>query len=56
MESFTNRLFMDRYDSVTVDGKLDWQNQLNEENKPFFDICDGLYVNYSWKVRNEFLS
>ncbi|XP_004148185.2 cytosolic endo-beta-N-acetylglucosaminidase 1 isoform X2 [Cucumis sativus] len=37
------------YDSVTIDGKLDWQNQLNERNKPFFDICDGIYVNYGWK-------
>lgn len=42
---------MDRYDCVTIDGKLDWQNQLNEKNKPFFDICDGIYVNYGWKVR-----
>lgn len=39
-----------RYDSVTVDGKLNWQDQLNEHNKPFFDICDGIFVNYTWKV------
>ncbi|KAH9702655.1 cytosolic endo-beta-N-acetylglucosaminidase 1 [Citrus sinensis] len=37
------------YDSVTIDGKLDWQDQLNEKNKPFFDICDGIFVNYTWK-------
>ncbi|KAL5171018.1 Cytosolic endo-beta-N-acetylglucosaminidase 1 [Glycine soja] len=37
------------YDSVTVDGKLNWQDQLNEHNKPFFDICDGIFVNYTWK-------
>ncbi|PSS33281.1 Cytosolic endo-beta-N-acetylglucosaminidase [Actinidia chinensis var. chinensis] len=37
------------YDSVTVDGNLSWQNQLNESNKPFFDICDGIFVNYTWK-------
>lgn len=37
------------YDSVTVDGKLNWQDQLNESNKPFFDICDGIFVNYTWK-------
>ncbi|KAK7305920.1 hypothetical protein VNO77_43833 [Canavalia gladiata] len=37
------------YDSVTIDGKLDWQDQLNENNKPFFDICDGIFVNYTWK-------
>ncbi|KAG9445075.1 hypothetical protein H6P81_016415 [Aristolochia fimbriata] len=37
------------YDSVTKDGKLDWQNQLNEYNKPFFDLCDGIFANYTWK-------
>ncbi|XP_050210440.1 cytosolic endo-beta-N-acetylglucosaminidase 1 isoform X2 [Mercurialis annua] len=37
------------YDAVTVHGKLDWQDQLNENNKPFFDICDGIFVNYTWK-------
>lgn len=39
-----------RYDSVTIDGKLNWQDQLNEYNKLFFDICDGIFVNYTWKV------
>ncbi|PIN20586.1 Mannosyl-glycoprotein endo-beta-N-acetylglucosaminidase [Handroanthus impetiginosus] len=37
------------YDSVTIDGDLSWQNQLNDKNKPFFDLCDGIFVNYSWK-------
>lgn len=37
------------YDSVTKDGHLLWQNKLNEENKPFFDICDGIFVNYTWQ-------
>ncbi|CAI9768282.1 unnamed protein product [Fraxinus pennsylvanica] len=37
------------YDSVTIDGDLSWQNQLNDKNKPFFDICDGIFLNYSWK-------
>ncbi|KAL5732959.1 hypothetical protein ACOSQ2_032651 [Xanthoceras sorbifolium] len=37
------------YDSVTIDGELKWQDQLNEKNKPFFDICDGIFVNYTWK-------
>ncbi|KAL4576108.1 hypothetical protein LXL04_012197 [Taraxacum kok-saghyz] len=36
------------YDSVTTEGQLNWQNQLNEYNKPFFDICDGIFTNYSW--------
>ncbi|KAH7537607.1 hypothetical protein FEM48_Zijuj03G0110900 [Ziziphus jujuba var. spinosa] len=38
------------YDSVTTDGNLSYQNQLTEKNKPFFDICDGIFVNYSWEV------
>ncbi|CAK7325923.1 unnamed protein product [Dovyalis caffra] len=37
------------YDSVTIDGDLSWQNQLNDQNKPFFDISDGIFVNYTWE-------
>ncbi|XP_051143386.1 cytosolic endo-beta-N-acetylglucosaminidase 1 [Andrographis paniculata] len=37
------------YDSVTVDGDLAWQDQLNEKNKAFFDLCDGIFTNYTWK-------
>lgn len=37
------------YDSVTKDGKLDWQNELNAKNKDFFDSCDGIFLNYVWK-------
>ncbi|RAL52324.1 hypothetical protein DM860_016173 [Cuscuta australis] len=37
------------YDSVTTDGELSWQNKLNEKNKPFFDACDGIFLNYSWE-------
>ncbi|XAR65975.1 Mannosyl-glycoprotein endo-beta-N-acetylglucosaminidase [Bertholletia excelsa] len=37
------------YDGITADGKLKWQDQLNESNKPFFDRCDGIFVNYNWK-------
>lgn len=37
------------YDSVSfVDGKLNWQDELNEHNKPAFDICDGIFLNYNW--------
>ena len=39
-----------RYDAITVKGELDWQNKLNKYNKPFFDLCDGLFANYTWKV------
>ncbi|KAL1187903.1 Cytosolic endo-beta-N-acetylglucosaminidase 2 [Cardamine amara subsp. amara] len=37
------------YDSVTVNGNLQWQDQLNEMNKPFFDLCDGIFMNYTWQ-------
>ncbi|KAL3521256.1 hypothetical protein ACH5RR_019405 [Cinchona calisaya] len=37
------------YDSVTINGDLNWQNQLNDLNKPFFDLCDGIFVNYTWE-------
>ena len=36
------------YDSVTINGELKWQNQLNELNSPYFDICDGIFLNYNW--------
>ncbi len=39
-----------RYDAVTIEGKLDWQNELNEKNRAFFDVCDGIFLNYTWKV------
>lgn len=38
------------YDSVTIQGKLEWQDELNELNKPFFDRCDGIFLNYTWKT------
>lgn len=37
------------YDAINVNGDLDWQDKLNEYNKPFFDLCDGLFANYTWK-------
>ncbi|ORY07744.1 hypothetical protein K493DRAFT_86361 [Basidiobolus meristosporus CBS 931.73] len=36
------------YDSVTVEGLLAWQNRLNLLNLPFFDVCDGIFLNYTW--------
>ncbi|KAJ7963921.1 Cytosolic endo-beta-N-acetylglucosaminidase [Quillaja saponaria] len=44
------------YDSVTIDGKLSWQDRLNNKNKLFFDICDGIFVNYTWKEHYPSLS
>ncbi|XP_029815983.1 cytosolic endo-beta-N-acetylglucosaminidase [Manacus vitellinus] len=39
------------YDSVLQDGTLRWQNELNEDNRVFFDACDGLFTNYNWKEK-----
>uniref|UniRef100_A0AAY4AVR5 Cytosolic endo-beta-N-acetylglucosaminidase n=2 Tax=Denticeps clupeoides TaxID=299321 RepID=A0AAY4AVR5_9TELE len=36
------------YDSVLQDGKLKWQNELNDHNRVFFEACDGLFTNYNW--------
>ena len=38
------------YDAVTMQGKLQWQDRLTDLNQPFFDACDGLFVNYTWQV------
>ncbi|CAF0799991.1 unnamed protein product [Rotaria sordida] len=38
------------YDSVTIHGELKWQDQLNEFNQPFFNVCDGIFLNYTWKL------
>ncbi|KAK9833781.1 hypothetical protein WJX74_005705 [Apatococcus lobatus] len=38
------------YDAVTMEGKLEWQDTLSPLNAPFFQACDGLFVNYSWKA------
>ncbi|XP_063361794.1 cytosolic endo-beta-N-acetylglucosaminidase [Cydia amplana] len=40
------------YDSVTVAGELAWQNTLNDNNKAFFEACDGIFTNYSWGERH----
>jgi mannosyl-glycoprotein endo-beta-N-acetylglucosaminidase len=35
------------YDSVvSPSGELRWQNELNSLNKPFYDACDGILLNY----------
>lgn len=36
------------YDSITIEGLLKWQNQLNDKNEDFFIRCDGIFTNYSW--------
>ncbi|XP_067938150.1 cytosolic endo-beta-N-acetylglucosaminidase-like isoform X3 [Watersipora subatra] len=40
------------YDSVTVQGDLTWQNELNELNSIFFDECDAIFLNYTWTAEN----
>ncbi|CAG05942.1 unnamed protein product, partial [Tetraodon nigroviridis] len=36
------------YDSVTENGQLQWQNELNQTNRVFFSACDGFFTNYNW--------
>ncbi|GAA5893259.1 uncharacterized protein JCM6883_007612 [Sporobolomyces salmoneus] len=36
------------YDAVTKEGKLQWQNTLNDLNYPFLSVCDSLFLNYFW--------
>jgi len=36
------------YDSVTLSGKLKWQDQVNENNYEWFSLCDAIFLNYSW--------
>ncbi|CAN0505755.1 unnamed protein product, partial [Ectocarpus sp. 12 AP-2014] len=38
------------YDSVTVEGELEWQDCLNGKNRVFFDACDGIFSNYAWEA------
>ncbi|GJD10466.1 Cytosolic endo-beta-N-acetylglucosaminidase 2 [Galdieria sulphuraria] len=44
------------YDSVTVEGRLRWQNRLNEQNYYFFERCDGIFTNYHWHPNDVGLS
>ncbi|VDM32050.1 unnamed protein product [Hydatigera taeniaeformis] len=45
---FSRRYFR-RYDAVTKNGMLDWQNALSSENIHFFRSCfDGIFLNYVW--------
>lgn len=36
------------YDSVTNEGQLKWQNELNDKNEEYFNCCDGIFLNYNW--------
>ncbi|XP_043441671.1 cytosolic endo-beta-N-acetylglucosaminidase isoform X3 [Prionailurus bengalensis] len=37
------------YDSVVSSGQVKWQNELNEQNRIFFDSCHGFFTNYNWR-------
>ena len=36
------------YDSVTRDGSLNWQNELNTDNEQFFKAAGSIFTNYHW--------
>ena len=38
-----------RYDAVTVEGKLTWQNGLTNLNLPFFEESNAIFTNYTFK-------
>jgi len=42
------------YDSVTVEGNLDWQDALTHLNRDFFDVLDGIFLNYTLKPETHF--
>lgn len=44
------------YDSITIDGKVAWQSQLNDLNKLFFDECDGFFTDYHWNLEKQKMS
>ncbi|KAG8344658.1 endo-beta-N-acetylglucosaminidase [Trypanosoma vivax] len=37
------------YDAITTSGQVEYQNGLTEKNKPFFDVSNGLFINYWWR-------
>ncbi|GMT20678.1 hypothetical protein PFISCL1PPCAC_11975, partial [Pristionchus fissidentatus] len=38
------------YDAVCTDGKLEWQNTINDRNRAFYYACDGIFLNYGWRM------
>lgn len=36
------------YDAVTRTGELKWQNELNQENDPYFKAAGAMFTNYHW--------
>uniref|UniRef100_A0A6A7FVT6 Cytosolic endo-beta-N-acetylglucosaminidase-like n=1 Tax=Hirondellea gigas TaxID=1518452 RepID=A0A6A7FVT6_9CRUS len=50
MKGLDQRNLLIWYDSITHDGSLHWQDQLNGYNSCFYEVCDAIFLNYSWKV------
>ncbi|TPX31350.1 mannosyl-glycoprotein endo-beta-N-acetylglucosaminidase [Synchytrium microbalum] len=38
------------YDSLTTEGKIEWQDGLTSRNRPFFEAADAIFTNYTWKA------
>ncbi|VDK51475.1 unnamed protein product [Anisakis simplex] len=38
------------YDAVTIEGKLVWQNCLNDANERWFNETNGIFLNYNWTL------
>lgn len=38
------------YDSLLPSGSVDYQNELNANNAPFFNVCDAIFPNFWWTV------
>ncbi|RII18705.1 Glycosyl hydrolase family 85 [Streptomyces sp. YIM 130001] len=36
------------YDSMTVDGSVNWQDALNDRNQPFFEAASSMFLNFNW--------
>jgi len=44
-------LLQNRYDAITTDNKVSYQNALNVKNLPFAKACGGILVNYCWNEK-----
>ncbi|KAI9205145.1 glycosyl hydrolase family 85-domain-containing protein [Polychytrium aggregatum] len=37
------------YDSLVLTGEIRWQDRLSPANQIFFDVTDGIFINYTWR-------
>lgn len=53
-EKSNNSIEIMWYDAMTIEGKLEWQNQLNDKNKDFVintdgkNVADDMFLNFWW--------